>query len=60
MHLPSAASLQDWRAARLLCHLIGVGVLLGELRRRSGSWPIAWIGHLAYNTSFLFVFPLVR
>jgi len=41
-------------------YLIGVGVLLGELRRRSGSWPIAWIGHLAYNTSFLFVFPLVR
>jgi len=40
-------------------YLIGVGVLLGELRRRSGSWPIAWFGHLAYNTSFLFVFALI-
>jgi len=40
--------------------LIWIGVLLGELRRRSGSWPVAWIGHAAYNASFLYVFALIR
>jgi len=40
--------------------LIWVGVLLGELRRRSGSWPLAWAGHMAYNAGFLYVFALIR
>lgn len=41
-------------------YLIWIGVLLGELRRRSGSWPAAWIGHTVYNASFLYVFALIR
>jgi len=40
--------------------LIWIGVLLGKLRRRSGSWPVAWLAHLAYNASFLYVSGLIR
>jgi len=40
-------------------YLIWVGLLLGELRRRSGSWPVSWIGHTVYNATFLFVFALI-
>lgn len=41
-------------------YLIWIGVLLGELRRRTGSWPASWIGHMAYNVTFLHVFALSR
>ncbi len=41
-------------------YLIWIGVLLGELRRTSGSWPVSWIGHIVYNATFLFAFSLLR
>lgn len=41
-------------------YLIWIGVLLGELRRRTRSWLASWIGHAAYNMTFLCVFTLIR
>jgi len=41
-------------------YLVWIGVLLGELRRASGSWPISWIGHVSYNITVLFVLSLIE
>jgi hypothetical protein len=36
-------------------YMMWVGLLLGELRRVSGSWAISWVGHIAYNVAVLFL-----
>ncbi len=41
-------------------YLVWIGVLLGELRRTSGSWPVAWAGHVAYNVTVLFVLSFIE
>lgn len=41
-------------------YLIWIGILLGELRRRTGSWAASWIGHAGYNVTFLYVFAVIR
>jgi membrane protease YdiL (CAAX protease family) len=34
-------------------YLIWMGMLLGELRRASGSWAVSWLGHLGHNLAVL-------
>jgi len=34
-------------------YLIWIGLLLGELRRTSGSWLVSWIAHAGYNAAVL-------
>lgn len=41
-------------------YLVWVGILLGGLRRASGSWLISWLGHLSYNITVLFVLSLIK
>jgi len=36
-------------------YMVWVGMLLGELRRASGSWAISWVGHIGYNVAVLFL-----
>lgn len=36
-------------------YMLWVGLLLGELRRVSGSWAISWVGHIGYNVAVLFL-----
>ncbi len=35
-------------------YMLWVGLLLGELRRVSGSWTTSWAGHIGYNVTVLF------
>jgi Type II CAAX prenyl endopeptidase Rce1-like len=39
--------------------LILVGILLGELRRTTGSWPASWVGHAAYNLAVSFILSVI-
>lgn len=34
--------------------LIWIGVLLGEIRRSTGSWLMPWLGHFCYNVAVLY------
>jgi hypothetical protein len=34
-------------------YMLWIGVLLGEIRRATGSWPMAWLGHFGYNIAVL-------
>ena len=37
-------------------YMVWVGLLLGELRRASGSWVTSWAGHAGYNVAVLCIF----
>lgn len=39
-------------------YMLWVGLLLGELRRATGSWVMSWAGHAGYNVTVLFVLSL--
>jgi len=39
-------------------YMVWVGLLLGELRRASGSWVTSWAGHAGYNVTVLLVLSL--
>jgi len=30
-------------------YLVWIGLLLGEIRRLTASWPMSWLGHFGYN-----------
>lgn len=34
--------------------LVWIGMLLGEIRRATDSWLIAWLGHFGYNMTVLY------
>jgi hypothetical protein len=36
-------------------YLVWVGLLLGEIRRVTSSWPMSWLGHFGYNVTLLFI-----
>ena len=36
-------------------YLVWVGLLLGEIRRLTSSWAMAWLGHFGYNVTVLSV-----
>jgi hypothetical protein len=36
-------------------YLIWIGVLLGEMRRATGSWLVPWVGHIAHNIMLVYV-----
>lgn len=35
-------------------YMLWIGILLGEVRRASGSWPMSWLGHFSYNLTVLY------
>lgn len=39
-------------------YMLWVGLLLGELRRATGSWVMSWAGHAGYNVTVLFMLSL--
>jgi Type II CAAX prenyl endopeptidase Rce1-like len=41
-------------------YLVWIGMLLGELRRASGSWALSWLGHLGHNVVVLVVLSIGR
>ena len=44
----------------LSLYLIWIGMLLGELRRASGSWVVSWLGHVSYNLAVLALLSIGR
>ena len=36
-------------------YMAWIGILLGEIRRRTESWAMAWLGHFCYNLTVLYV-----
>lgn len=35
-------------------YMVWIGILLGEIRRTTGSWLMSWVGHFAYNITVLY------
>jgi hypothetical protein len=36
-------------------YMLWIGVLLGEIRRVTGSWLMSWLGHFSYNVVVLYL-----
>lgn len=39
-------------------YLVWIGILLGAIRRATGSWPMSWLGHFGYNVTVIYVLSL--
>ena len=37
-------------------YMVWIGLLLGEIRRLTASWPMSWLGHFGYNVIVLAAF----
>jgi membrane protease YdiL (CAAX protease family) len=35
-------------------YMVWIGLLLGEIRRATGSWTLPWFGHFSYNLAVLY------
>jgi hypothetical protein len=40
-------------------YMVWIGVLLGEIRRVTGSWLLSWLGHFGYNVAVLYSLAVV-
>jgi hypothetical protein len=40
-------------------YLVWIGILLGEVRRATGSWLMSWLGHFGYNVAVLYFLRVV-
>jgi len=36
-------------------YAVWTGILLGEVRRTTGSWSMSWLGHFGYNVAVLYL-----